>query len=74
MGSGMAQWDQFGGLLGRHNPGDLGYRQHVAFFHQALAHQRQRLGLEMHFSASRGPTFGIGFFAHIDHVGAASFI
>ena len=67
----VAQGDQFAGFLGRHDAGDAGNAQHVAFLAVPDFNDRQRGG--QHFNAATGDADAVrgGLAGHIHHVGLA---
>ena len=66
-GERMAERDQFVRALGRHDAGDAGGAEHVAFFRIALAHDVE--GRRLHHHATRGHrlAFRHGLGRDVDH-------
>jgi hypothetical protein len=64
----MAKRDQFGGTLGRHNPGELGYSQYVAFLQHTLPDKSQGLGSHLDLPGGDGNPLGVILRANVDHV------
>ena len=67
----MAERDQVGGALGRHDPGDAGHSQDIAFLEIARADARKRRRLHPDAAAGDGDAPRCWFVADIDHGGAA---
>ncbi|MNV66998.1 hypothetical protein D3C71_1597800 [compost metagenome] len=66
---GMAEGDQVGRALGRHDRGHPGDAEHVALLGGAVAHQRE--GVRQHGDGAGGHrhAMGAGLVADIDHMG-----
>src|SRR5579872_4276045 len=58
--------------LGRHDTGDAGDAEHVAFLRIALADNGERLVLHDHFAFGDGNALGDGLVRHVDHAGLAA--
>ena len=71
---GMAHGDQVRCPLGAHDAGNLGCRQHIAFFHPAAFDQFKCMGIEQHTTFCHGSSFCNLLVAHIDHPGPAALV
>ena len=73
-GQGMAQGNEVGGLLGRHDAGDAGGGEHVPLVVLTAQDQRQGLGGHGHESLGAGLAFGHLLVGDIHHVGLAALV
>ena len=67
----VAQRDEVAGFLGRHDAGDAGDAQHVAFFGVAGFDEGQGGGQHFDAAAGDGDAVRGGLGGHVDHVGLA---
>jgi len=65
----MAQWNQIGGTLGRHDTRDAGDAQHISFLVAALQNHLQGCRLHRDTAFAYGDAMADIFIADIDHVG-----
>ncbi len=70
----MTEGNEVGSALGSLDASNLGHGEDIAFFHQPLANEGDRVGLKVDFAAGNGDALGIGLGANSDHVSAPVFI
>ena len=63
----MAQGNDLGGILGRHDTGQPGGRPDVPFGEAAGQEQREYLGAHHHPAGRGSPAQGFGFVSHVHH-------
>ncbi len=66
----MTQRNQVGCVLGTHDAGKFRRRENVTFFHCPCPNQFERFFFHPHFAFGDGDALGVGFRAHVYHLGA----
>lgn len=67
----VAQGNEFAGFLGRHDGGNAGDAQHIAFFGGPAFNQGACAGQHFNAAGGNGDALGAGFVGHVYHVGQA---
>ena len=68
---GVAQGDEVAGFFCRHDAGQAGHAQHIAFFGVAMGNQLEGAGQHLYAALGHGHAVGVGLLRHVDHVGLA---